>query len=55
MRFTLRVLNDGLVSRELLEQIFEYGGEHGMGQERGAGDFGKYNLVKLEREEMKGV
>jgi len=48
MRFTLRVLNDGLVSRELLEQIFEYGGEHGMGQERGAGDFGKYNLVKLE-------
>jgi hypothetical protein len=47
LKFQLKVLDDGLVDRDLLEAIFEYGGEHGMGQERSQ-DWGKYEMVKLE-------
>jgi len=47
LRFTLKVLDDGVIDEEILNAIFEYGGEHGMGQERSQ-DWGKYELVKLE-------
>lgn len=47
MKFQLRVLNDGIITENMLKEIFEYGGVHGMGQERGQ-DFGRYELVKLE-------
>ncbi|GAJ06311.1 unnamed protein product, partial [marine sediment metagenome] len=47
LKFRLKVLDDGVVDRKLLEAIFEYGAEHGMGQERSQ-DWGKYELVKLE-------
>jgi hypothetical protein len=47
LNFTLRVLEDGVIDRDILEAIFEYGGTHGMGQERSQ-DWGKYELVKLE-------
>jgi hypothetical protein len=48
LKFRLKVLEDDVVSRDILEAIFEYGGEHGMGQERSQ-DWGKYELVKLEQ------
>jgi hypothetical protein len=47
LNFTLRVLEDGVIDRDILEAIFEYGGTHGIGQERSQ-DWGKYELVKLE-------
>ncbi len=47
LKFILKVLDDGVIDRDILEAIFEYGGEHGMGQERSQ-DWGKYGLVKLE-------
>ena len=47
LKFTLKVLDDGVIDRDILEAIFEYGGEHGMGQERSQ-DWGKYELVKME-------
>jgi hypothetical protein len=47
LKFVLKVLDDGVIDRDILEAIFEYGGEHGMGQERSQ-DWGKYELVKLE-------
>lgn len=47
LKFRLKVLEDGVVDRDTLEAIFEYGGEHGMGQERNQ-DWGKYELVKLQ-------
>jgi hypothetical protein len=47
LNFTLRVLEDGVIDQDILEAIFEYGGTHGMGQERSQ-DWGKYELVKLE-------
>jgi hypothetical protein len=47
LSFTLRVLEDGVIDRDILEAIFEYGGTHGIGQERSQ-DWGKYELVKLE-------
>ncbi len=48
LKFQLKVLKDGIITDDILETIFAYGGTHGMGQERGAGDFGKYDVVKLE-------
>jgi hypothetical protein len=45
--FTLRVLEDGVIDRDILGAIFEYGGTHGIGQERSQ-DWGKYELAKLE-------
>lgn len=47
LKFRLKVLDDDVIDRDILEDIFEYGGEHGMGQERSQ-DWGKYELVKLE-------
>jgi hypothetical protein len=47
LKFQLKVLDDSVVDEEILKAIFEYGGEHGMGQERSQ-DWGKYELVKLE-------
>ena len=47
LKFKLKVLDEGVIDRDILEAIFEYGGEHGMGQERSQ-DWGKYELVKLE-------
>jgi hypothetical protein len=47
LKFQLKVLDDGVIDEEILKAIFEYGSEHGMGQERSQ-DWGKYELVKLE-------
>jgi len=47
LKFQLKVLDDGVIDEEILKAIFEYGGEHGMGQERNQ-DWGKYELVRLE-------
>lgn len=48
LRFTLRVLEDNVITQELLESLFEYGSLHGFGAERGMG-YGRYNwnLTKL--------
>ena len=50
LKFTLKVLDDSIIDEEILKAIFEYGGEHGMGQERSQ-DWGKYKLEKLEEAE----
>jgi hypothetical protein len=47
LKFQLKLLDDGIIDEEILKAIFEYGGEHGMGQERSQ-DWGKYKLEKLE-------
>jgi DNA-binding transcriptional regulator YiaG len=47
LRFRLKVLNDGFVSRDLLVRLFEYGGTHGMGQERSQ-DYGRYEVTEFE-------
>ena len=47
LKFRLKMLDDGVIDEEILKAIFEYGGEHGMGQERSQ-DWGKYKLEKLE-------
>lgn len=47
MKFRLKVLDDDVITKSILDAIFEYGGEHGMGQERGE-DWGKYKVVKFE-------
>ena len=46
LAFTLRVLADGVIKEDLLRDIFEYGGTHGIGAERGLG-YGRYELVEL--------
>jgi hypothetical protein len=47
LRFKLMVLDDGVVDEKILRTIFEYGGVHGIGQERSQ-DWGRYELAKLE-------
>jgi len=47
LKFQLKVLDDRVISEEILRAIFEYGSEHGMGQERSQ-DWGKYELARLE-------
>jgi len=47
LKFSLKVLEDDVIDRDILEAIFEYGSKHGMGQERSQ-DWGKYELVKLQ-------
>ncbi len=49
LKFHLRVLNDGVIEEEHLLAVFEYGGTHGIGQERGQ-DWGRYefNLKQVE-------
>jgi hypothetical protein len=46
MTFTLKLLNNGVILEEHLRAIFEYGGTHGMGQERSQG-WGRYVLEEL--------
>jgi len=41
--FELKVLNDGIITPEVLEALFEYGSVHGMGQERSQG-WGRYEF-----------
>jgi len=41
LKFRLNVLNDGIITREILDSIFEYGSVHGLGQERSQG-WGRY-------------
>jgi hypothetical protein len=45
--FVLKVLDDGVINRAILEAIFEYGGTHGMGQERGQ-SWGRYEVKELK-------
>jgi len=47
LSFGLRVLADGVIDEDLLRDIFEYGGTHGIGAERGLG-YGRYELKVLE-------
>jgi len=48
LTFQLNVLDDGIITPEILDAIFEYGAVHGIGQERSTG-FGRYTfaLTKL--------
>ena len=50
LKFQLKLLDDSVIDMEILKAIFEYGGQHGMGQERSQ-DWGKYELLKLEEAE----
>lgn len=48
MKFELKVLNDGVVTKEILECIFTYGGEiKGLGQDRNIG-WGRYDFELTE-------
>ena len=49
LEFTLRLLNDDVITEEHLRAVFEYGGTHGMGGERSQG-WGRYTLEELEAE-----
>ena len=42
LEFTLRVLNDGVITEDMLQAIFDYGSVHGLGQERSQG-WGRYS------------
>lgn len=44
LAFTLRVLDDKVITEDLLRDVLEYGGTHGIGAERGLG-YGRYALV----------
>lgn len=46
MTFTLKVMRDNVIKLEHLQAIFEYGGTHGMGQERSQ-DWGRYGVVSI--------
>ena len=46
MQFHLQIMNDNLVTLEILHAVFEYGGIHGMGQDRSA-EWGHYKLEEL--------
>ena len=54
LKFTLKMLDDGVVDEAILKAIFEYGGEHGMGQERSQ-DWGKYELMELEEQSRREI
>lgn len=43
LKFVLNVLDDGVITREILNSIFEYGSVHGLGQERSQG-WGRYTF-----------
>lgn len=48
LAFTLRVLDDGVITEEMLQAIFDYGSVHGLGQERSQG-WGRYSYtIKLK-------
>ena len=44
LKFQLNVLNDGIITTEILQAIFEYGSVHGLGQERSQG-WGRYTFT----------
>lgn len=46
--FILKVLNDTVITEQHLRAVFEYGGTHGMGQERSQ-EWGHYRLESLEQ------
>jgi len=46
MSFTMSILDDGVITRDHLEMLFEFGGMHGMGAERSQ-SWGKYELIHL--------
>lgn len=48
--FELKVLNDGVITPEILDALFDYGSIHGMGQERSQG-WGRYGF-KVTRVEQ---
>jgi len=47
LTFTLRVLDDGVISEDILRAIFDYGSVHGLGQERSQG-WGRYSYSMTE-------
>jgi len=44
--FNLKVLDDGVITEDILRSIFEYGSTHGIGQERSQ-DWGRYTLTEF--------
>jgi len=46
MKFFLKVLDDGEIKADVLRALFEYGGVHGMGQERSQ-QWGQYEVVNF--------
>lgn len=47
LRFRLQLLDDDVITEEILKSIFEYGSVHGMGQERSQG-WGRYTFELTE-------
>lgn len=47
LKFRLNVLDDGIITEEILKAIFEYGSVHGLGQERSQG-WGRYEFTITE-------
>lgn len=47
LEFEMWVLGDGVITEDLLRTLFEYGGIHGMGQERSM-QWGQYSLEKFQ-------
>jgi len=49
LRFKLKILDDGVIKdwKSILEKLFEYGSEHGLGQERSEG-WGRYEFELKE-------
>lgn len=47
LKFQLNVLDDGIITGDILDAIFEYGAVHGLGQERSQG-WGRYTFTISE-------
>ncbi len=47
LRFSLYVLDDGVITEDILKGLFDYGSVHGMGQERSQG-WGRYTFTISE-------
>ncbi|MDO9580845.1 MAG: hypothetical protein Q7J06_09825 [Bacteroidales bacterium] len=47
LKFQLNVLDDGIITEDILKAIFEYGSIHGLGQERSQG-WGRYTFTITE-------
>jgi len=47
LKFKLNVLDDGIITKEILNSIFKYGSVHGLGQERSQG-WGRYTFTISE-------
>lgn len=54
LTFYLKLLDDRVIGEDVLNAIFEYGGTHGMGQERSQ-DWGRYKVVVFEEVLPKGA